>query len=63
MAEFKKQMEIFERKYKTEFDEFEKRMKKTEKEDFEEWDDYIIWEGLHKGYLKWKEVYEGISNV
>lgn len=63
MTEYKKQMEIFERKYKTEFEEFQKRIRMSEKEDFEEWDDYIIWEGLHKGYMKWKEVYEDLSSV
>ncbi|MFQ6089574.1 MAG: hypothetical protein ACE5K0_11845, partial [Candidatus Methanofastidiosia archaeon] len=61
--EYKKQMEVFEKKYNTDFEEFKKRIEKSRKENFEEWDDYIIWEGLQKGYKKWKELYQGISDV
>ncbi|MBU7024663.1 MAG: hypothetical protein HXS40_10905 [Theionarchaea archaeon] len=62
MAKFKKQMETFERKHSIKFEEFEEKVKKDEKENFEEWDDYIIWEGLQKGYMQWKKVYEDISD-
>ncbi len=39
---------LFERKYGMSFDEFEKKLKISEKEDIEKRDDYMEW----KGYVK-----------
>jgi hypothetical protein len=39
---------LFENKYGVSFDEFEKGLKISEKEDIEKWDDYIEWKGYEK---------------
>lgn len=39
----KEKIKFFENKYKCSFEDFEKKIKETEKEDFERWDDYIEW--------------------
>ncbi len=36
----------YESKYKTEFRSFEVQTKEKERENFEEWDDYLDWKGL-----------------
>ena len=63
LGEYKKQIEVFEKKYNMSFQEFEKKVKESEEEIFEEWDDYIIWEGLEKALKIWKKRYEEINNV
>lgn len=57
MQEYKKKLQIYEIKYRTQFDEFEKKVKSLNKENFEMWDDYIIWQGLNKAYEKWQKRY------
>ncbi len=39
---------LFEKKYVVSFDDFEKGLKSSEKEDIGKWDDYMEW----KGYVK-----------
>ncbi|GBE33754.1 hypothetical protein BMS3Bbin06_00268 [bacterium BMS3Bbin06] len=39
---------LFEKKYAMSFDEFEKGLKGSEKEDIEKWDDYMEWKGYKK---------------
>ncbi|MFH0975315.1 MAG: hypothetical protein V1874_05995 [Spirochaetota bacterium] len=41
-------IKLFENKYKTDFQAFEKKIINSRKENFEQWDDYIEW----KAYLK-----------
>jgi len=48
MAPLKGKIELFEKKYRCRFKEFEKDIKRKEREDFGAWDDYIEW----KAYLK-----------
>lgn len=43
----KEKIGLFESKYKSPFEQFEKKIKE-EKEDFEKWDDYIEW----KAYIE-----------
>lgn len=43
----KEKIRLFESKYKSSFEQFEKQLKE-EKEDFEKWDDYIEW----KAYIE-----------
>lgn len=39
---------LFEKTYGMSFDEFEKDLKVSEKEDFKKWDDYMEWKGYKK---------------
>ncbi len=43
-------LSLFKKKYKTDFEGFEKKVKGYKKENFEKWDDYIEWKGLNKYY-------------
>jgi hypothetical protein len=43
----KEKIKLFQTKYDTTFEKFEKRVKK-EKEDYEKWDDYIEWKAYRK---------------
>jgi hypothetical protein len=44
----KSKFEIFEKKYNSSFNDFEKKIKNSKKENFKQWDDYIEWKGLNK---------------
>jgi len=55
MKEYERQMQVFEKKYKTSFPQFEKKLKSQKKEDFNLWDDYLVWKGLYQAYQKWQE--------
>jgi len=61
--EYRNEMQPFEQKYSMEFEEVKRKVEKSKKEYFEEWDDLIIWEGLYKGYNLWKKRYEGIKGA
>ncbi len=39
---------LYEKKYGMSFDDLEKGLKGSEKEDFEKWDDYLEWKGGEK---------------
>ena len=60
ISEIKEKISFFEKKYRCNFKEFEKRIKKLKKENFKMWDDYIEWEGfvkyLHKLERELKEI-------
>ncbi len=48
MCEYHKvneKIRLFTKKYSKAFDQFEKDIKGSEKEDFEKWDDYMEWKG------------------
>jgi len=61
MKEYESAMREFEKKYNLIFEEFEKQLKATSKEDFEKWDDYIEWKAYAKAYSYWKSVHEESS--
>jgi hypothetical protein len=46
MHTYKGKISSLEKKYKCSFKEFEKKIKRSKKEVFEEWDDYIDWKGF-----------------
>ncbi len=60
ISEIKEKISFFERKYRCNLKEFEKRIKRLKKENFEMWDDYIEWSGfvkyLHKLEKELKEI-------
>ena len=49
---------VFEKKYKADFDAFEKKLKASSKEDPVKWEDYISWDANRSAFLTWKEKYE-----
>ena len=51
-----KKIAEMEQKYKMEFSTFEKNINaRIGEENFEEWDDFIIWESYVKAYRYWKQ--------
>jgi len=57
MEYYRSRMLSFEKKYGMPYERFEEKIKKAKEENFEEWDNFIIWEGLHQAYCEWKERY------
>lgn len=49
---FQDTVAMFERKYNTSLEEFEKHFETAEKEVFEEWDDYIDWKAAHEFLIR-----------
>jgi hypothetical protein len=43
-------LELFRKKYNSSFNDFEKKIKSSGKENIKYWDDYIEWKGLSKYY-------------
>lgn len=60
MKEYERQLQPFKEKYKISFEQFEKKVKTQKKENFELWDDYLIWKGLNQAYQKWFKRYKEI---
>jgi hypothetical protein len=58
MTEYASSLHTFETKYGLIFEDFEKRITSAQKEDFEQWDDYIEWKACTKAYHYWKSVHE-----
>lgn len=58
MEYYRSRMLGFEKKYGMSYERFEERIKGDKKEDFEKWDDFVVWEGFHQAYCEWKERYE-----
>ena len=48
---FREKISNFKNKYNTDFISFQNKMENSEKESFEEWDDYIEWDA-YEGFLK-----------
>jgi hypothetical protein len=58
MQEYKTEMEPYEAKYHMPFERFEKMIEREKEENFEHWDDFIIWEGLYEGFEMWRTKYQ-----
>jgi|GEM_PF-2070749 len=60
-------LELFRKKYRSSFSDFEKRIKASKRENINQWDDYIEWKGLNKYYqdvlIKKKDLDEGNIKV
>jgi hypothetical protein len=61
MEYFKTKCIEMEEKYGMDFDAFNHKVNNEEKEVFSEWDDLILWEGYHYGYMEWKNKYEELK--
>ncbi len=55
MEFYRSKMKPFEAKYATTFLRFQRRVKKSPKEDFAAWDDLIEWEAYYRSYQEWKK--------
>ncbi len=51
----KEKLLLFEKKYKCDFPHFEEKISNAEKEDFEQWDDYMEWKAFQKKYNRLRE--------
>jgi len=60
LKEYERQLQPFREKYKISFEKFEKKIKSQRKENFEAWDDYLIWKGAQLAYQKWLKRYKAI---
>lgn len=60
MEYYRSKMLPFEKKYGVSFDEFKNRFNAKNKENFDEWDDFIEWEASHILYIQWKQRFEEI---
>ncbi len=52
---------IMEEKYGLKFSEFQKKSENQEQENFEEWDDLILWEGYETAYKEWLNKYKELK--
>lgn len=63
IASIKSKIELFESKYGCKFEDFEKKIKDKQDEDFEEWDDYIEWKAYVRTLEELKEELKKIENA
>jgi len=63
IASIKSKIELFESKYGCSFEDFERKLREKQYENFEEWDDYIEWKAYVKTLEELKEMLEEIENA
>lgn len=63
MAMVKGKVELFEKKYRCSFNNFTKKVKKRENEDFNIWDDYIEWKAYAKSLEELKQKIKEIDDA
>ena len=63
IASIKSKIELFESKYGCKFEDFEKKLKEKQDEDFEEWDDYIEWKAYVRTLEELREKLKEIENA
>ena len=61
MEYYQSKMLPFEKKYKIPFEEFKSRFNLKNKENFEQWDDFIEWEASFDLYKEWKKRLEEVE--
>lgn len=50
LNQVKDKIELYSKKYNSSFEQFEEKVKNSEKENFEEWDDYMEWNAYQKSF-------------
>lgn len=50
LNQVKDKIELYSKKYNSSFEQFEQKINSSEKENFEEWDDYMEWNAFQKSY-------------
>ena len=58
MKGYERQTDAFRKRYGVGFIPFEKKIKAGRKENFAQWDDYLVWKGLEAAYQKWQKRYK-----
>ena len=58
VKEYEREIQPFQEKYKISFEKFEEKAKSQKKENFEIWDDYLVWKGLDLAHQKWLKRYK-----
>jgi len=53
---------MMEEKYRLKFSELEKKVEEASEENFEAWDDLMLWEGYELAYLEWIKKYKDLKN-
>ncbi|NPA48509.1 MAG: hypothetical protein GXO20_00885 [Thermodesulfobacteria bacterium] len=59
---YRSRLRYFETKYGKSLENFRQEVESA-KEDFEKWDDLILWEGYQRAFEEWKEKYEELKSV
>ena len=49
-------------KYGINYNGLKKKLKKSQKENFTEWDDLLLWEGYNLAHKEWKKKFEDLKN-
>ena len=62
MEYYRTKCQQFESKYGKDLQAFRQQMENS-KENFEWWDDFIVWEGYEQAYQEWKRKYEELKLV
>ncbi len=57
---FKSKIKMLESKYGTNYTSFKKRSEKAD-ENFQEWDDLLLWEGFTLAYREWNGKYKDLK--
>jgi hypothetical protein len=52
----------YKEKYGMDFKAFKRKVGKSKKEIFTDWDDLMAWEGYELGYQEWKKKYEELKS-
>ncbi|MDI6804312.1 MAG: hypothetical protein QME58_10785 [Bacteroidota bacterium] len=55
MQEFQKKILVFEKKWGGKFEKVSKKLKKAKHENFQLWDDLIVWEGYRRAFQEWQK--------
>ena len=59
---YRSRLRHFEVKYGKSLEEFRCEIESS-KEDFERWDDFILWEGYQRAFEEWKQKYEELRSA
>lgn len=58
MEENQRRIQMFEKKWGGTFNVVQKKYLKSKTENFELWDDLIVWQGYSEAYLEWKKRFQ-----
>jgi hypothetical protein len=56
LEQYSKKIKQMKNKYGVDFSGFEKKIKTSIEENFEEWDDFILWESYVKAFQYWSKL-------
>lgn len=59
--DYKVRSDVYTRKYRVEFPEFERSINSSTSENMQKWDDFIVWKALYDSYKKWERRYHELA--